>query len=87
MRRRQVHDVKLKAGEQHAFLAYGEERTSLALYLFVDGKAVKQVESSSWFPIISYTAPKDMTAELYVTGPDTDAAYTLVDYVWRLPRS
>ena len=77
----------MKAGEQHVFLVYGQERVNLSLYLFVDGQAVRQVESNSWFPVIAYTAPKDATVELHVTGPDDDVTYKFVDYVWRQPKS
>lgn len=87
VRRRKVHEVKLKQGERHVFLAYGEDRTRLALYLFVNGKPVEQAEPNSWYPAISYTAPKDMTAQVYVTGPDIDVSYTFVDYLWRIPKS
>jgi hypothetical protein len=85
--RRQVHEFALKKGEQHAFLAYGEERAKLALHLFVEGKPLQQVEANSWYPVIAFTAPRDMTVEIYVTGPDDDVSYTLVDYVWRMPKS
>lgn len=87
VRRRQMQEAEVKAGEQHVFLVYGQERVNLALYLFVDGQAVQQVESNSWFPVISYTATKDATVELHVTGPDDDVTYKFVDYVWRMPKS
>lgn len=85
--RRQKHEVEVKRGERHVFFAYGEERAKLALYLFVDGKPVQQVEASSWYPVISYTATKDTTVEVYVTGPDDDVSYTFTDYLWRVPKS
>jgi hypothetical protein len=85
--RRQVHTVKLKQREQHVFLAYGKEQAKLGLYLFVSGKPVTQVEPNSWYPIIAYTAPRDMSVELHVTGADEDVSYMLVDYVWQIPKS
>jgi V8-like Glu-specific endopeptidase len=87
VQRRQVQHAKLKAGERHTFLAYGNERTKLGLYLLVGGKPVEQVEPSSWYPVISFTAPKDMTVEVYVSAPDIDVSYTFVNYVWRMPKS
>jgi hypothetical protein len=86
-RRRAVHTVKLKQGEQHLFLAYGKEQAKLGLYLFANGKAVGQAEPSSWYPVLAYTAAKDMTIEVHVTGPNDDVAYTFVDYVWRVAKS
>ena len=86
-RRRKSHEIDVKKGDRHVFFAYGEERAKLALYLFVDGKPVQQVEASSWYPVISYTATKDATVEVFVTGPDEDVSYTFTDYLWRMPKS
>jgi hypothetical protein len=85
--RRQVHPIKLKQREQHVFLAYGHEQAKLGLYLFVNGKPVQQVAPSSWYPVLAYTAPKDITVHVHVVGPDDDVGYTFVDYVWRVPKS
>ena len=87
VRRRQVHAIKLKKGEQHVFFAYGKEQAKLGLYLFVSGKPVQQIDPNSWYPVIAYTAAKDLSVDVHVTGPDDDAAYTFVDYVWRVPKS
>jgi hypothetical protein len=87
VRRRQVHLIKLKQGEQHVLLAYGKGQTKLGLYLFVDEKSVQQVDPNSWYPVLAYTAPNDMTIDVHVTGPDDDVGYSLVDYVWRMPKS
>jgi Trypsin-like peptidase domain len=86
-RRRKLHQIDVRAGVRHAFLAYAQERASTGLYLFVGGKPAGQVEPRSWFPILSYAAEGDGSVDLYVTGPDVDVSYTFIDYVWDAPKS
>jgi hypothetical protein len=85
--RRKVHKVAVHAGVRHTFIAYAQEKAYIGLYLFADGKPVERVERQSWFPSISYTAPRDGTVDVYVAGPDEDVTYTFLDYVWDVPRS
>jgi hypothetical protein len=85
--RQKIHKIAVRGGSEHAFIAYAKERASIGLYLFVDKKLVKRVEGQNWFPGTSYRAPKDTTVEVYVSGPDDDVTYTLVDYVFQAPKS
>ena len=85
--RREVHKVAVRAGVRHTFIAYAQEMAYIGLYVFADGKPVERVERQSWFPSISYTAPRDGTVDVYVAGPDEDVTYTFLDYVWDVPRS
>ena len=85
--RRKVHKVAVRAGVRHTFIAYAQEKAYIGLYVFADGKPVERVERQSWFPSISYTAPRDGTVDVYVAGPDEDVTYTFLDYVWDVPRS
>ncbi len=87
VQRRKSHDIDVRAGVRHVFLAYAPERTNLGLHLFVNGKPVRTVDPSSWFPMIDYTASKDESVEIFVTGPDADVDYTFVDYAWDSPKS
>jgi hypothetical protein len=85
--RRRVHKVAVHAGVRHTFIAYAQEKAYIGLYVFADGKPVERVERQSWFPSISYTAPRDGTVDVYVAGPDEEVTYTFLDYVWDVPRS
>jgi hypothetical protein len=85
--RRGEHKVSVQAGVRHTFIVYMEERAYAGLSLFVDGKAVQQVERRSWFPSISFTPTKTGTVQLFVTGPDEEVNYTFLDYVWEVPKS
>jgi Trypsin-like peptidase domain len=82
VQRRESHEIEVRAGVRHSFFAYAEERTSIGMYLFVDGKAAQRVEPSNWFPMIDYTPAKNGTVTVYVIGPDVDVTYTFTDYVW-----
>lgn len=48
---------------------------------------MQRVEGQNWYPGLSYHATKDMTVEVYVSGPDDDGEYKLVDYVFEAPKS
>jgi hypothetical protein len=85
--RRKAHKVAMHAGTRHTFIAYAQEKAYIGLYVFADGKPVERVERQSWFPSISYTAPRDGNVDVYVAGPDEDVTYTFLDYVWDVPRS
>lgn len=82
VQRRESHEIEVRAGVRHSFFAYAEERTSIGMYLFVDGKPVQRVEPANWFPMIDYTPAKNGTVTVYVIGPDVDVTYTFTDYVW-----
>jgi V8-like Glu-specific endopeptidase len=85
--RQKIHEIAVRAGSEHVFIAYAKDGASISLYLFVDKKLVKRVEGQKWFPGTVYRAPKDATVEVYVSGPDDDVTYTLVDYVFEAPKS
>lgn len=85
--RQKIHKIAVRGGADHAFIAYAQERVPISLYLFVDKKVAKRVEGQNWFPGTTYRAPKDTTVEIYVSGPDDDVTYTLVDYVFEGPKS
>ncbi|HYF55536.1 MAG TPA: trypsin-like peptidase domain-containing protein [Salinarimonas sp.] len=86
-RRQVIHPVTLRAGTPSFLMAYAQERTAVQVYLVSNGQIVAQNAQGNWFPHLTYTAPTDMKAEVYVVGPDEDVNYTLVQYAWGVPRS
>jgi hypothetical protein len=85
--RQKIHKIAVRGGSDHVFIAYAKERASISLYLFVDKKLVRRVEGQNWYPGTTFRVPKDTTVEVYVSGPDDDVSYTLVDYVFEAPKS
>jgi V8-like Glu-specific endopeptidase len=85
--RQKTHKIAVRGGTDHVFIAYAPERASISLYVFENKKLVKRVEGQNWFPGTTYRALKDTTVEVYVSGPDDDVSYKLVDYVFEGPKS
>jgi hypothetical protein len=85
--RQKIHKVALRAGVDHVFIAYAQERAPISLYVSADRKIAKRAEGKSWFPNAVYHATKNETVDVYVSGPDDDVTYTFVDYVFEPPKS
>jgi V8-like Glu-specific endopeptidase len=86
-RRQRIHSVSMKANVPGAFIVYAQERAPIQLYLVIDGQIVSQNDRGIWFPHLSYSYDKDVTADVYVVSPDQDVNYTLMQYSWDPPRS
>ena len=52
-----------------------------------DGQIVAQQAQRTWFPHFAYASDADVTADVYVVGPDQDVNYTLMQYSWGGPPS
>ena len=85
--RQKVHKVALRAGVDHVFIAYAQERAPISLYVSSDKKIAKRAEGKSWFPNAVYHATRNETVDVYVSGPDDDVTYTFVDYVFEPAKS
>jgi hypothetical protein len=85
--RQKVHQVEVRAGVDHVFIAYAQERAAISLYVSADKKIVNRAEGTSWFPHTVYHPTKNETVDVYVSGPDDDVTYTFVDYVFEVPKS
>ena len=81
-RRQKIHPVTIKAGVPASFIAYAQGETPIELYLVRDGQIVAQHAQGRWFPYVSYTSDKDLSADVYVVGPDQDVTYTLMQFAW-----
>jgi Trypsin-like peptidase domain/FHA domain len=85
--RQNVHQVEVRAGVDHIFIAYADERAPISLYVSSDKKIVKRADGTSWFPHTVYHPTKNETVDVYVSGPDDDVTYTFLDYVFEAPKS
>ena len=85
--RQKVHKVAVRAGADHVFIAYAQERAPMSLYVSSDRKIAKRDEGKSWFPHVVYHPTKNETVDVYVSGLDDDVTYTFVDYVFEPPKS
>jgi hypothetical protein len=81
-RRQKIHPVTIKAGVPASFIAYAQGETPIEIYLVRDGQIVAQHAQGRWFPYLSYTSDKDLSADVYVVGPDQDVTYTLMQFAW-----
>ncbi len=82
-RRQKIYSITGKANTGGIVIAYARNRTAVQLYLVVDGKIVLQDEREVFLPYMLYpNIEKDLTAEVYVVGGDTDADFDLVHYTW-----
>ncbi len=86
-KRQNIHAVKLVAGKPIAFVAYAQDRRPIELYLVIGDQIVRQVVANRWFGLLSFVAPKDTDAAVYVVGPDEDVSYTFFQYAWNAPPS
>jgi Trypsin-like peptidase domain len=85
--RQRKYSVTLSAGKPRTFIGYAQHATKIRLYLVIDGKIVVKDERAVWFPNVSYMPPQDVSADLWLVGPDRDVDYTFVDYGWTPPPS
>jgi hypothetical protein len=85
-RRQKIYPVTLKGGPG-VFIAYAQERTSIQLFLVVDGSIITKDDRGVWYPAVSYSMSDETKAEVYVVGPDNDVNYTLMHYSWDAPPS
>jgi Trypsin-like peptidase domain len=84
-RRQNIHNVKLVAGRQVAFIAYAQDKQPIELYLVIGNQIVRQVVSNRWFALLPYVADRNADAQVYVSGPDEDVNYTFFEYAWNAP--
>jgi hypothetical protein len=85
--RQKVHQVEVRAGVDHVFIAYAQEGAPISLYVSADKKIANRAEGKSWFPHTVYHPKKNETVDVYVSGPDDDVTYTFMDYVFEAPKS
>ena len=74
--------MTIKAGVPASFIAYAQGETPIELYLVKDCQIVAQHAQGRWFPYVSYASDKDISADVYVVGPDEDVSYTFLQYTW-----